>query len=205
MRSGVPVAHLASEEEYFHRMDSELIQEMRERAAREEEHQRMAETSRIEDPRIIEALEKLGYTHTTIVLLELVPLVELAWSDGSVSPAERNWILSFAREHAIAEDTPAWRQLTSWLDHCPSAAFFEGTWRAIEAHAAFLPAPERAAARKAMIQVCTDFAIATCQRFGWGSRICAAKQHLLKGIASRLEEISQSEPASVGAGSRHGV
>jgi len=147
----------------------------------------MAETSQIEDPRIIEALENLGYTHTTIILLELVPLVELAWSDGSISPAERDWILRFASAHSIAEDTPAWRTLTSWLDHCPSPAFFEGTWHAIEAHAAFLPAEERAAAREAMIQACTEFATATCQRFGWGSRICAAKRKLLEETHKRLE------------------
>jgi len=188
MRPGVPVAHLESEQEYFHRLDRQLIDEMRERAALEEEHRRMAETSRIEDPRLLEALEKLGYTHTTIVLLELVPLIELAWSDGSVSPIERDWVLRFARAKGIVEDTPAWRQLAAWLDHCPSVAFFEGTWRAIETHAALLPAEHRAAAREAMIQACTEFAAATCQRFGWHSRICAVKRTLLEEIAKRLEE-----------------
>jgi len=203
MRSGVPVAHLESEQEYFHRLDSQLIQEMRERAAREETHRRMAELSRIEDPRIIEALENLGYTHTTIILLELVPLIELAWSDGSISPAELNWILHFASAHGIMEGTPAWRQLESWLDHCPSAAFFEGTWHAIEAHATFLSAEERTAAREALIQACTEFATATCQRFGWHSRICAAKRKVLEETHKRLEKQSGLEPETAGTASKH--
>lgn len=63
MRLGVPVGQIPSEEEYFHRLDCQLIDEMRERAAAEEERRRMAETSRIEDPRVLEALERLGYTH----------------------------------------------------------------------------------------------------------------------------------------------
>jgi len=38
MRNSMPVAHLESEEEYFHRLDQELIEELRKRAAAEEEH-----------------------------------------------------------------------------------------------------------------------------------------------------------------------
>jgi len=203
MRTGVPVAHLESEQEYFHRRDSQLIEDMRERDAREEGHRRMAEASRIEDPRIIEALENLGYTHTTIILLELVPLIELAWSDGSVSPAERNWISHFASAHGIMEGTPAWQQLEHWLDHCPSPAFFEGTWHAIEAHAAFLSEAARTAAREGLIQACTDFATATCQRFGWHSRICAAKRKVLEEAHKRLEKQGGLEPATAGTASKH--
>jgi hypothetical protein len=203
MRTAGPSFHLDSEKEYFYRLDCQLIEKMRERAAREEEHRRMAELYRIEDPRLLEALEKLGYTHRTIVLLELVPLIELAWRDGSVSPAERNWILQFARAHDIAEDIPAWRQLASWLDHCPSPAFFEGTWRAMEAHAAFLSAEERAAAREAIIRACTDFATATCHQFGWHGRICAAKRKVLEEIHKRLERPMGSEPATAGAALTH--
>ena len=204
MRTAGPTFHLDTEKEYFHRLDCQLIQKMRERAAREEEHRRMAELYRIEDLQLLEALEKLGYTHRTIVLLELVPLIELAWSDGSVSSAERDWILRFARARSITEDMPSWRQLTSWLDHCPSPAFFEGTWRAIKAHAAFLSAEERTAAREVIIRACTDFAAATCQRFGWHGRICAAKRRVLEEIRKRLERpIGPDEPATAGAASTH--
>jgi hypothetical protein len=203
MRTAGPSFHLDTEKEYSHRLDCQLIEEMRKRAAREEEHRRTAELYRIEDPRLIEALEKLGYTHRTIVLLELVPLIELAWSDGSVSPSERNWILQFASTHGIGEDTPAWRRLALWLDHCPSPEFFEGTWHAMEAHAAFLPAEERAAAREAIIRACTDFATATCQRFGWHGRICAAKRRVLEEIRKRLERPIGPEPATAGTASTH--
>jgi hypothetical protein len=203
MRTEGPSFHLDTEKEYFHRLDCELIEEMRERAARDEEHRRMAELYRIEDPQLLEALEKLGYTHTTIVLLELVPLIELAWSDGSVSPTERDWILRFARARSIAEDMPAWRQLTSWLDHCPSPAFFEGTWRAIKAHAVFLSEKDRTAAREAMIRACTEFANATCQWFGWHGRVCAAKRRVLEEIRKRLERPIGPEPAMAGAASTY--
>jgi len=186
MRHGVPVAHLETEGEYFHRLDSQLIHDMRERAAAEEERRRMAEISRIEDPRILEELEKLGYTHTTVILLHLVPLVELAWCDGSVSSAERSCILAIATARGVSEDTPAWQQLTHWLEHRPSQEFFKGTWRQIEAQFDSLPANEQKVSEDALIESCTDFAVRTCQRFGWTSRICSAKRKLLDEMATRF-------------------
>ena len=203
MQLGVPVGHIPSEEEYFHRLDCQLIDEMRERAAAKQERRRMAETSQIEDPRVLEALEKLGYTHTTVILLHLVPLVELAWTDGSVSPAERKGILAAAAARGLREETSAGRQLAAWLENCPSPAFFEGTWRGITAQLDSLPAKERTASKDALIQACTDFASASCHLFGWTSHICTAKRTLLREIRSRLERKSEKEPALEGAASAH--
>jgi hypothetical protein len=183
MHRGVPVAHLESEEEYFHKLDAELIEEARKRMAAEAEHRRIAEISHIEDPEILEIIEKLGYTHETINLLELVPLVELAWSDGAISPIERDQIFAVAKERAIEENTPAYERLTAWLAERPSREFFEGTWRALEAEFAGLPEIEREVRKNALIRTCKQFASATCEHFGWASHICAAKRKLLQEIA----------------------
>jgi len=186
MRRGVSIAHLDTEDEYFHRQDAELMEELRKRDAAEEEHRQMAEASQIEDRKILEALERLGFTHTTVILLPLVPLVELAWIDGSVSSVERDRILALAAERAVNEYTPAYPQLIAWLDQCPSPGFFEGTGRAMEAVFESLPANERKARADALVQACTEFASASCARFGWTSRICAAKRELLREISRRL-------------------
>ena len=194
MRHGVPVVHLESEEEYFHRQDAELIVEMRKRAAAEEEHRRMAEASHIEDPKILDALEKLGYTHTTLVLLHLVPLVELAWIDGSVSATARSRIFALAGKRGVRDDTPAYRQLVAWLDQRPSQGFFEGSWAAIEAAIESLPANERRARQEGLGQICREFASASCARFGRTSWICAAKRGMLHKIARRLKLPHEQNP-----------
>lgn len=203
MRHGVSVAHLDSEEEYFHRLDAELIDESRKRAAAEEEHRRMAEASQIEDPKMLELLEKLGYTHTTVILLHLVPLVEVAWIDGSVSSAERDRILALASQRGLNANAPAYQQLMAWLDQRPSQEFFEGTWRAIQMEFESLPADERKAGKDALMQSCTEFASATCERFGWTSRICGAKRKLLREIARRLDWQGKAEGPAALTGSAH--
>jgi len=203
MRHGVSIAHLESEEEYFHRQDVDLIDKMRKRAAAEAEHRRMAEASHIEDPKILEALERLGYTHKTVILLHLVPLVEVAWIDGSVSNAERRRILTLASGRGVKDGMPAYQQLVAWLDQPPSQGFFEGTWRAIEAGFESLPAKERKARKDALVQACTEFAFASCARFGWTSRICAAKRELLRAIARRLTQPHEDDPSGGLVGSAH--
>lgn len=152
----------------------------------------MAEMSGIEETTILEALEKLGYTHSTVILIPLAPLVDLAWSDGSASFAEREWIFAFARKWGVGEGTPAWRQLEAWLDHCPSHEFFEKTWQALKAKLDALPPEERKATREALLQAGADFAKATGQRLAWASRTSAAKRKLLIEIAARLASPAQA-------------
>jgi len=180
------VGHIATEEEYFHQLDAELIEEMRRRAAAEERRQRMAEVYGIDDPKILEALENLGYDETTIVLLELAPVVQVAWIGGSINHSERERILSIASRRGVRPDTPAYQQLVNWMDQRPSEEFFYGTLHAIQVVFDSLPSHRRRACRDILIQDCGGVATASCELFGWTSRVCAAKQKLLAEIENHF-------------------
>jgi hypothetical protein len=155
------LGHVRSEGEYFHQLDVELIDRMRRRAEREEDQQRMAEACHIKDPDILDALERLGYSPTTVSLLCLVPLVRVAWADGWVTRAERNYILATARLHGVEENTLASRQLEAWLKWPPSEEFFQGSWRIIQAALELLPRDERKKRQDALIEQCKDVASST--------------------------------------------
>jgi hypothetical protein len=66
-----------------------------------------------------------------------------------------------------------------------------------------LPANERKAGKDALVQTCTEFASASCERFGWTSRICAAKRKLLKEIARRLDGQGEAEAPAALTDSAH--
>src|SRR6476661_4288439 len=117
------------ESEYFQRRERELIEKMRQRAAREGERQDMAEQIGVVDDDILAALHDLGYSRDTVMLLHLVPLLQVAWVDGSVSADERAGILDAARLRGVEEGSPAHRQLLGWLDRRPPEGFFEDTLR----------------------------------------------------------------------------
>lgn len=184
------IGHLTSEEEYFHQLDVELIDKMRRRAVLDEQRRSMAEASRINDPSILETLEKLGYNPGTVPLLCLVPLVQLAWADGTVRGAERQQVLAIARLHGVNENTPAYQQLVAWLDQPPPEAFFEGTLRVIRAVLASLPQDERQARQRDLNQCCMDVASAA----GWHlGKLGAAERRLLEKIQQHLDLRQQLE------------
>lgn len=194
-----PVCHIETEGEYFHRLDVELIDDMRRRAAFEERRLRMAEACQTSDPRILDALERLGYGQATVALLYLVPLVHVAWIDGSVNQAERNRIIVMASLQGVRENIPAYQQLMAWLDRRPSDEFFQGTLRVIQASLESLPENERKARKESLIRCCREVAYVSCGFFGWKSKICIAKRTLISEIGNLLE--TKQQAATAGAGS----
>jgi len=193
------VGHIATVEEYFHQQDAELIEEMRRRAAADERHRQMAEACGITDSKTLEALDRLGYDETTVTLLELVPLVQLAWIGGSVSQPEQDRLLAIAGRHGVSPNTRARQQLMAWMDQCPSEAFFQGTLGVIQAVFESLPSDQRIARRSALIRDCTGVATASCELFGWTSRACAAKQKLLGEIEQHFHAEGPVSRASANA------
>jgi hypothetical protein len=74
-----------------------------------------------------------GFTPETIALLELAPLVEIAWADGAVSERQRRLIFQIATREAITKDTSAHDRLVAWLERRPSDDVFDVALAAIRA------------------------------------------------------------------------
>ena len=92
-----------------------------------------ATRSGLRDPELLKDLEELGFTPDTLKLLPLVPVLHVAWAEGSVSPEERKLILDLARRRDIAEGSAADRQLKEWLAHKPPQNVFTRGGRIIMA------------------------------------------------------------------------
>jgi hypothetical protein len=174
------------EEEYFRKHEQELIQKMRQRTEREASRQQLAERSGIADAEVLEELEALGYTPDTVRLLHLVPLVQMAWTEGGVSERERTLILDAARAAGIDDGSAAAQQLGQWLATRPSDRFFETTLRAIGALLAGQPAEERAAAERDLLAYCSAIASASGGILGRG-KVSDAERQLLRHISQELE------------------
>jgi hypothetical protein len=123
----------AIEEEYFRRRDRELIEKMRQATAAEAARGEMGRATGLQDPALLKELQDLGFTPETVILLPVVPVLEMAWAENEITPAERHLIVTFARSRGIAEHTPADAQLTQWMTHRPDGAVFRGAGRLITA------------------------------------------------------------------------
>src|SRR6476661_2097472 len=76
------------------------------------------------------ALRRAGYSSDTIGVLDVAPLIEVAWADGHITPGERLSIL----EQAVAcgiDGGPAYHWLLDLLARQPSQRFFKTSLGAI--------------------------------------------------------------------------
>lgn len=123
----------ASEEDYFRKKDRELVEKMRKAAAADRAQGELSAKSGLHDPAMIAELGALGFTPDTISVLPLVPIVQMAWAEGGITPAERTLLVKLARERGIAEGSAADRQLSDWMARQPSADVFARATRLIRA------------------------------------------------------------------------
>ena len=84
------------EETFFSQRDQELMQTLRERIASQERLKALAEVSGITDGELLAQLDQLDVSAETVAALSLVPLVAVAWADGTIDPKERNAVLAAA-------------------------------------------------------------------------------------------------------------
>ena len=116
------------ENEFFHRMDQELIRRLKEKASTEKGRADLVEVTGISDATLLNELLDLGIRSECLVALSLVPLVQVAWSDGGVSSQEREAILQAAADKGLNDTTESYHLLVSWLDHKPEEKLFSA-WR----------------------------------------------------------------------------
>jgi hypothetical protein len=174
------------EEEYFRKQDRELIERMRRAAAADDARRPLGERSGIQDPDLLRDIAELGFTPDTVILLPLVPILQVAWADADVSPAERKLILEIARIRGIAEGTPAGQQLANWLAHRPSPAVFARAGRLVAAMLAAGSGTAQDLSPDDLVKYCESIAAASGGILGL-AKVSAAERTAIEEVQQALK------------------
>jgi hypothetical protein len=119
------------EDLFFAERDREKLEALRRKMAEEARVTELAAASGIENDEVLKQLHALDIGPDTLAALTLVPLIEVAWADGTLDDRERQAIFQAAAAEGIGPegDDPAHTLLTSWLAKRPGqelrAAWFE--------------------------------------------------------------------------------
>lgn len=174
------------EEDYFRKQDQELIERMRRAAILAEERDALEAKTGVHDPDLLKDLQELGFHPDTVVLLPLVPLVQVAWAEGGVSPQERALIVDLARKRGVEEGSAANRQLSQWLAEPPDTAVFTRAGRLIRAMLDAGSHETEDLSPEDLVKYCENIAAASGGLLGIG-RVSAEERTLLKRIAEQLK------------------
>jgi tellurite resistance protein len=107
------------EEAFFRQRDAELIAEMRRLEALQTRKKALTEVSGITDDDVLKQLVAHDIHAETLAAFSLVPLIEVAWADGTVPPAERDVLLHAMEEAGIQKESIAFQLTAQWLERRP--------------------------------------------------------------------------------------
>ena len=119
----------AMEEAFFAAQDRALIERMRKADAGKDPRAALREASGIHDDALLDRVSALGLDAAGFAAMSLVPLIAVAWADGTLDGREREAVLSAATEAGIAPGSHAHTLLSGWLASAPPASLVE-TWEA---------------------------------------------------------------------------
>ena len=172
------------EDDYFRKKDKELVEKIQRAADAERARADVGRAVGLTDPALAQELLDLGFTAETVSLLPIVPVLQMAWAEGGVSPEERDLIVRFARTRGIDEGSAADRQLTTWMTARPSEDVFARASRLIRAM--LDSGSDAGLSADDLVAYCEKIAAASGGVFGIG-RISAEERKLLSGLATDLK------------------
>ena len=175
------------EEDFFRKKDRELIEKLRHAGAAQQARDAISSKTGLTDPAVLQELHDLGFGPETIVLLPLIPVLEVAWSEGGITPAERQMIVKLARSRGVAEGSAADVQLEQWMAARPAPVVFDSAGRLI---AALLATGSQQATggltANDLVAYCEKIASASGGILGMG-KISSEERALLSRIADDLK------------------
>jgi hypothetical protein len=169
----------ALEEEFFAKHNRQLLQQLRQTTAAGRQKEALAAATGITDAAVLEQLAALDLSSETLAALSLVPLVEVAWADGSLDAKEQSALLAAAEQTGLSKNSASYQLLEEWLREQPSPKLLE-TWKA---YVAILSSTLNDQAKQALKQDLLGRARLVAEAaggfLGLGKRISSAEQTVL--------------------------
>jgi hypothetical protein len=171
-------------EAYFDQQDRELIAKMRQKLAAQEREVELAAATGITDKMILSDLGKSDADIGAIAALGLIPLVEVAWADGRISPGESTAALKAAASMGVPEGSQAYALLEKWLANRPSHGAVAAWKEYVKALAKSWGRDRTRHIQKAIIGRATSVAQSAGGILGLGAKVSAKEQAVLDELDS---------------------
>jgi uncharacterized tellurite resistance protein B-like protein len=109
------------EDEFFSRNDQHLIEKLRALQEMKETKETLSKISGIKNEAVLQKLFDLDVRPEALASLCLVPLVEIAWADGTVDEKEQKAILASAEKMGMQQGSIDYDLLKQWMTSKPGA------------------------------------------------------------------------------------
>lgn len=169
------------EEHFFLKEDQKMLENLRSLQKMQETKEALAQVSRIRNEAILQRLVELDVRPETLVSLRLIPLVEMAWANGSVDEKEKAAVFAAAEREGWAKDQPDYEILARWMEHRPAPKLLEAWLNYVRGLAEHFTPEEKAEFKKAVMTHARNIAEASGGFLGFG-KISASEAEMLRKL-----------------------
>ena len=185
----------ALEEEFFRKQERSLLERLRTEQATQSAREELSQASGLTDTAVLDRLISLGLQAATLAAMGLVPLVAVAWADGTLDARERQAVSVALETAGISPESPAWQLLQSWLTSPPPASLLEA-WKAyMAALCPQLSASDRISLRDSTLGRARAVAEASGGFLGLGSKVSSAEEVMLRTLAEAYADAGSQQSA----------
>lgn len=176
------------EDAFFHKRDAILAEQFHKLEKMKETKQALQKVSGITDEKVLDKLVALNIRPETLASLAMVPLVEIAWADGSIGAEERDAILKAVAKNGFARGSIDYALIEGWLARRPPDSMLEAWTQYIRGLCANLNKTQIAHLRDELIGHARDIAKASGGFLGLGSKISTAEQAMLDRLKAAFAQ-----------------
>jgi hypothetical protein len=115
----------ALEDEFFYKEDQKKLAQMKDKLDAQQSREELKKVSGMSDDAVLDKLIGLGLRANTIAALSLVPLISVAWADGTIQDNERDAILQAASGKGLEKGSQGLELLETWLAKKPDDSLFD--------------------------------------------------------------------------------
>ncbi len=175
------------EDAFFARENAQLLERLRREAREKERREALAAVLTVRDEGLIDALIGLDLYPETVVAFGLVPMVEVAWADGEISPKERKAILEAAARSGVEKGSTTFELLENWLQRKPGPELLR-TWKHyVSAIGAQLEPDNQTALKDRVLGQARAVAEAAGGILGLGFKVSASEEKVLKDLEAAFD------------------
>jgi hypothetical protein len=178
----------ALEEQFFAKENERLKQKIRAQLAQHAARQALAQASGIDDDAVLDGLIAAGVKPVTWAAIELIPMIEVAWADGTLEKKERAAILAAAAECNVRPGTPPYELLESFLARRPDAKLLKVWGEYVVSVYGRLDAAGRSELKQNILGRAQRVASVAGGILGLGNKISPDEQRVLDELARAFEE-----------------
>lgn len=176
----------ALENQFYEKENQEKLAAMKRKLDAQSSRDELRKASGMTDEAVLDRLVALGLRGNTIAALSLVPLIQVAWADGTIQDNERTAILQGAHGKGLEEGSDGYELLQSWLSRQPGDALFTAWEAYIKALASQLNDEQNRLLKNQIVGFAKLVATAAGGILGFG-KVSASEEKVLHRIEAAFQ------------------